>query len=479
MTEKNQTISNPGSHLDSVVSNLPWGDAFDIGLGLNAVTGEVLGAAIKKPNIKDEEVKSSQYYYHFISTEAELEQQIEVSAKGKYNMDGVNLSASASYLNQIKFSETSITLIAHYSSTFSGYDEADKYELTDEALKLIEDKDKFREIYGDYFVAGHRRGSRFTAVFRCETKSASQLHKFRATVGADTPDVFSAEGSVKFKNAATENDVNISIKVEAVGYKGVLPAVPEDPEGIIKLLEWFKENELGVPVRAKLYHFSQLYSGFSAEVPIAPATFVALNQLYLTHWKIKNGLASIPSYYQKQYETEVSNFESELNAYSNTLAKNTTEREKLMLRANALYEDLRAVLERQDFYFSVAGQVAKEPKKDKLITCVDCGPKAWLYGYSTYNQSNAVSIHSIKKHYNKKWGPTVRAHTFNIDPDQTKLIVGWEIRGNLSNAGEWKKISDQVILKNSASVWAQSDFWGDFDWTLHIYYVDAADYIFD
>jgi hypothetical protein len=478
MTKKPQHPSSPQTHLDGVVSNLPWADGFIVGTGVNAVTGELLaGQAIKKADLTESETKEAHSSFQWIESESDLDQQIEVAASGRYNMDGVNLTASASYLNEIRYSETSVTLVAHYESTYAAYDEADQYALTDEAQSHVGDPKRFRQLYGDYFVAGRRRGSRFTVVYRCETRSAERLDKFKLTVGANA-EVFDAEGSAAFKRAAKDNDVNITIVVDAIGYKGNLPVTPQDPEEILALLELFIKSEVGVPVRAKLYHYSRLAPSLSTTVPIAPAVFVALSQLYQAHFRIESGYESLPTHYQQQYENDVTTFRAELSANSNSLATDSTERDSLTRKANDLFGALRAVMDRQDFYFAVAAQVSKEPKQGDITTCVDCGPKAWLYGYSVYNGSHSVHIETRKLPYSQDGSVTVVNHTFHVDPDQTRLIVGWEIRANLERAGEWKKVSDQIILKNSADVWAQSNFWGKFDWTLWVYYVEAKDYQF-
>ncbi|WP_339897926.1 hypothetical protein [uncultured Gilvimarinus sp.] len=473
-----QHNQSPSTHFDGIVSNLPWSDGFSIGTGINAVTGELMaGVAIEKSNPTKSETKEARSRFQWIESESDLDQEIDVSANGRYNMDGVNLSASASYLNEVKFSDTSVTLIAHYESTYTGYDESDQYELNADAKAQVGNPKNFRERYGDYFVAGSRRGSRFTVVYRCETHSAERLDKFKATVGADA-EVFDAKGSTAFKRAAKSNDVNITITVDAVGFKGNLPATPQDPEEILKLLQLFIEQEEGVPVRAKLYHYSRLCASIPTIVAISPTAFVALRQLYQMHFRIDSSFNSLPSNYQQQYESTITSFRDKLSANSNLLATDRSVRSDLTGEAHDLYISLRAVLDRQDFYFAVAAQVSHEPKKGHITTCLNCGPKAWLYGYSEYNGSHSVQIESRKLAYSHGGTVTVVNHNFNVDPDQSRLIVGWEIRANIERAGEWKKVSDQIILRNSAEVWAQSNLWGKFDWTVWVYYVDAKDYQF-
>jgi hypothetical protein len=486
MSDENSTNStnefqaNPVTHLDSTISNIPWGDAFEIGSGVNAVTGEVMASAIEKPSITDKETKASHTNYRFIKNENDLEQEIEVSAKGKYNIEGVTLSASSSYLNKIKFSATSVSLIAHYESYYSGYDLADKYVLTDQAREIINDHDKFRAAYGDYFVAGRRRGATFTAVYRCETTSAERLDKFMASFGADAPEVFSAEGSTKFEKSAKENNVSLSIYIDMNGYSVNPPSFPTTPEGIIEALNWFRSNEKGVPIRAELFHYSHLDPNFSPDVPVAPDIFVSLSQLYSKRWKIMDAWHSIPAVYNKKYDESVNKFNNTVMANSNELAVETVMRDTLQREADSLYNALNDVVERQAFYFEVQEKISTEPKKGDQTQEKASGPHIWLYGFDSYNKSDAVTIDLLTLNYDEEWHIGHREHTFEFGPDGKYMIVGWKVKANWNDGtdGEWDKAIDQILLTNHGAVHVYSQYDRGCSWTCIYYFVSKADYEF-
>lgn len=472
--------SNPGTHLDSTVSNIPWGDAFNIGAGINAVTGEVMASAVEKPDLKDQTVKRSNIIYRFIKSETELDKEIEVSAKGKYNIEGVTLSASASYLNKIKFSATSVSLVAHYESSYSGYDLADQYALTAQAKGIIGDQDKFRSTFGDYFIAGRQRGSTFTAVYRCEASTTETLDKFLGSFGADAPKVFSAEGSTKFESSAKENNISISIDIDMNGYEGTPPDFPTTPEGIIQTLNWFQKNEKGAPVRAELYHYSHLDPNFSPYVSIAPDVFVALSQLYSKRWKILDAWNSIPDYYHKKFSDQVNNFNNKVMANSNNLATDAELRSSLQKEADSLYNDLNNVVERQLFFYEVKQKISTEPQKGSVIEEQANGPHIWLYGFESYSKSPAVKINSDSQHYSESWHIGWREHTFEFGPNDSRLIVGWKVIANWNDGtdGSWEKTVDRILLNNQGAVHVKSQYDRGCDWSCIFYYVDKIDYEF-
>src|SRR5262249_57777670 len=183
-------IGDASTKLDQVISGIPWGDAFTHGAGVDALTGAISASALKPFTPEQRKTKSSYERYSFIQKQSELELEVETSASGKYNIEGVNVNASASFLSKIKFSELCMTLVAQYESRYDGYDEASSYQLTDEAKSQIGDPAKFREVYGDYFISGGRRSSLFTAVYTCQTSSVESMIEFKASFGGDAPEVF-------------------------------------------------------------------------------------------------------------------------------------------------------------------------------------------------------------------------------------------------------------------------------------------------
>lgn len=473
--------SDAHTELEPVIAGLPWADRFEIGAGMNAVTGSAGVSAIRLPDIKAAVTKSSTTRYRFIASANQLEEEIDTAAKAAYNMGGVNLSASAQYVTKIKVSELYLTLVAQYHSSYSAYDEASSYELTDEAKKLIGDAQEFRKRYGDYFIAGQKRGASFTAVYTCHARSVESMSKFMTKVGADAPEVFTTEGSSSFVKAARSCNIEIDVYVDMRGYRGTLPGTPQEPKDIPVALEWFKKHEEGTPQKAKLFHYSTIDRNFPQEVPIDPIVFAELSVLYKRRWAIQDAMNALPKVYQDQYRDQVDLFETSVATEAPTLATDAHRRGGLSRESGVLLGELNDVLARQDFYYKVSEKRHAEPLRGQTIAEETGGPQVWLYGFKGYPQSKAVTIHSTTMNY-YAGAPAYgyRQNTFVFGPDDNKLVVGWEVVSNWQDGtnGSWSKVSEKILLSNQAQVHVNSQFDRGCDWTVSVYYVDATEFQF-
>jgi hypothetical protein len=479
-TEHGRMISAGGTsttELDAVVSGLPWGDGFDFRKGIDAVTGSLMPSAIEPATPVERTVKNSSEHFRFIQTESELDTEIETAASGKYNIEGVTVSASAQYLQKIKYSELAITLIASYRSEYEGYDELQQPKLTAEAKGLITDHEKFRGQYGDYFITGAKRGSTFNAVYTCQSRTSSNMTEFKASVGADMPDVFSAEGSARFMKAASDHSISVSVDVWMDGYEGTSPGGPWTPEKVIEALAWFKEHEKGDHVRAELAHYSALDPSYPRTVAIAPDVFVALRKLYTTVWNVRAMYASCPSTYQKRFTASYNDLVDGVTASQDVLATDLTQRAGYQQKAENLQQALNEVFDRMDFYFKVRDAVGTEPAQGQEID--DSGRQSYLYGFTTYTKSNAVTINTDRQSYSDNWQIGWREHTFEWEHGD-RLIVGWEVVSNWHDGtnGWWKKNSSTILLTHRGEVYVKSLYDRGCNWSFNVSWVDAKDYDF-
>ncbi|HEX8645489.1 MAG TPA: hypothetical protein VF715_01220 [Thermoleophilaceae bacterium] len=472
-----QATSNGVTELDAVVTRLPWGDGFDFRKGIDAVTGSLMPSAIEPATPVERTVKNSAEAFRFIQSESELDTEVETSASGKYNIGGVALSASAQYLQKIKYSELSMTLIASYKSEFEGYDELQSPQLTAQAKGLIGDHAKFRKQYGDYFVHGGKRGSNFYAVYVLQSTTTKSMQEFKATVGASTPDVFSAEGSARFMKAASDHNVKISVDVYMNGYTGKSPGGPWTPDKVIEALEWFKQHETGDHVQAELAHYSSLDPSYPRTVDIEPEIFVALRKLYTTVFNVRALYGSCPTRYQKQFTNSYNDLTNGVMASQSRLATDANLRADYQQKAETLQMGLNQVFDRMDFYFKVRDAVGTEPGQGSSID--DSGRQSYLYGYASYTRSSAVTINADRQSYAEDWHIGWREHTFEWE-HQDRLIVGWEVVSNWHDGtnGSWKKESDTILLRHRAQVYVTSLYDRGCNWTLNVFWVEAKDYDF-
>ncbi len=467
------------TELEQVIANIPWANEFSFGAGVDAITGGTSGSAVKSFEPTQKGSKSSKESYRFIQSDSEFNREIQASASGKYNIEGVTIEASASYLNQIKYSELVTTLIAEYESYYDDYFEVETYELTDAAKNLISNPTQFRKSYGDYFVAGSRKGSRFVAIYTCRASSVESMDEFKGSFGAEAPEVFSAKGSVSFSQAVKDHKINLEVNLFMRGYDGNNPSGPWTPETILNALKWFKENEKGANLQAKLKHYSTIDPNYRRDINVLPEVFVELRQLYTKVWDIRSKYASIPTYYQDQLKQEYVALDSGIQANQDVLVIDKATRDDYQNKADILISNLNDIAARMDFYFKVKDVASSEPANGKKIS-EGRGQQTWSYGYSVYAKSDAVVIHNTQLNYKAGSHVGYREHTFEFGPYGNYLIVGWEVISHWGDGtnGSWWKAIDQILLTDYAVVRVKSKYDRGCNWSLKIYYVDAKDYQF-
>jgi hypothetical protein len=471
------TSSGATTDLEAVLTGVPWGDGYDFTKGLDAVTGSLMPTALEPALPFERTVKKSYESYRFVQSESELDSEIETSVSGKYNFSGVTVSGSAEYLQKIKYSELATSLVASYRSEYDGYDEIQQVRLSAQAKGLIGDPAKFRHQYGDYFLKGGRRGSTFRAVYVCQARSVSSMSEFKAKLGAETPDVFSAEGSARFKSAASEHGISISADVWMDGYEGTSPSGPWTPEKILEALAWFKAHEKGIYTRAELMHYSSLDPKLPRSVDIAPEVFVALRKLFDALWTVRALYHSCPANYQRPFTERFHDLDHEVTGRQSALPTDTDLRVACQKRTDDLRAELTAVFDRMDFASKVRDAIGGEPGQGHSTD--DSGRRSYFYGYNSYPRSSAVAIKMDSESYSDVWQIGWREHTFDWQ-HQDRLIVGWEVVSNWADGtnGIWRQDSAPILASHRANVYVKSWYDRGCNWTLNVWWVDAKDYDF-
>ncbi|MBB4661163.1 hypothetical protein [Conexibacter arvalis] len=468
------------TELNPVLAGIPWLDGFELRAGVDAVTGGITGSALEKTPVDEWRTKTSSEQYTFIQSQRDLSNEIEIGASGRYNIEGVTVSASVEYLTRVHYSELAVTLIARFESHCVDYDRLAEARLTDRARRLLEsDPERFRYAYGDYFVAGGRRASRFTAVYTCTSRTVDKMQEFKSRIGASMPEVFSAEGSARFKETARSSDVDISTHVFMEGTDGDYPGGGQwTPDKVIEALAWFKQHQRGVYLTALLCHYNTIEPSYPRTVDVAPQAFAELRRLYLSAWDVRAQYASCPPHYKEQLSGEFRTFTSRLEASKDDLVTDVKLRGDMQQACDLLGARLKAVYDRLEAYLRVTQAVRDEPRKDEAIE-EGTGRQSWLYGIRDWVKSDAVTIHRNDSRYEEKWQIGWREATIGFSNSKA-LVVGWEVVSDWGDGtnGQWWKTTEQNLLRDQAYVHVKSQYDRGCAWTLHVYYVDAVDYQF-
>ena len=145
---------------------MPWLDIFDLGQGVDALTGATKGSAFqdviwttdRRPN--DHRSTATSRIIHHLH---ELHHDVHFGPAATINSSSpVALSTSFDYLGSRAMSPPSFIVEYKISGQY-GFERPPpgKFELTSEAEQCLSDPKTFRERYGDYFVYGFQRGYSF------------------------------------------------------------------------------------------------------------------------------------------------------------------------------------------------------------------------------------------------------------------------------------------------------------------------------
>ncbi|PTQ74160.1 serine protease [Pseudomonas sp. GV071] len=459
--------------LNSTVENA-WLKKYKIGLGVNALTGELAKQAIEPPTLKPSKALAPEFSYTLITSKQDLEDEINTSVGGNYNLDGVDFSASSSYMKDVTVSDLSMTLLAQMSVEESEFSTADSYKL---AVPVPPQAGAFRESYGDYFIAGVRSGSYLSVVYQCRFSSRSEREEFSAKLGAGVPLVFSVEGATEFKKTLSEFNGKVSVKYSAEGAKNQ-PEPPVGgwtPETIPELFKWFKDNTEMKPIEALLYHYRMIDPALSAEINVVPEVFTLLKFLQVKYREALVLFTNCPSFGLRQVKDQMIMLMGEMESAQRALPSDPQLIGTLTAKTQQVLAVFEQINNRQAFYSQVLMAISSEPKADELIDA-DKGVVRWGYGF---NQSTlpGVNITSETVDRSESSGSGWQKFVFRYQ-NSSRIIVGWDVICNWTDGtgGDWKKVSQQILGRASGDVFVKSDWWRGFSWTVRWHTVDAADY---
>lgn len=468
-TMRQTSSTAPTTLLDTTVDGQPWQSNLTLGAGVDAVTGQLRASAVKPFTVSSKTVMQPEYQYSFVQSESDVQSLISASLKASYNLEGVTLSASTSFLEELAVSDLSVTLVAEVSVQQSQYSLAPSYELA------VTPGPDFREKYGDYFVAGYRGGSSMYVVYQCRFTSSEQRTKFTAALGAEMPQVFSVDGSTSFEKIAKANSANINIRIRA---QGVSSAIPDPPasgwtaDSIVSvLLPWFNSSMALEPLESYLQAYRLVDPSLSGEVPVSPDVFAQLGYLYNRFWVARAYVRTCPDFGRRAVEDEYARLQKTIEANQASLPTDVAKIEQLTADTQRLIAGLYEVQNRQSFYTQAVAAAATEPAKDTNFDA-DNGQVRWGYGFQRGDRPGVV-VTADTDSVDADWKIGWREHVFSYR-NSSRVLVGWDVVCNRSsNGGDWHKVSDTIIGRSGGDVYVKSDYDRGYSWTVTWYSVDA------
>ncbi len=463
------------------MSEMVWLDGYELGSGINAINGNISTRfPVEVTNIIEGQYFTHEQYVNEITNESSFNNQLKISGKTSLNIGAGKISEESSYLNSVKYSKVTTTYIAYHRTKATDYDHVKdgNYKLTDDALKLISNNpQKFREIYGDYFISGVRKGALFVGMYICTAESEEAMKDFKTSVNGSYGSIFSIEGSTEFNKIAKEKNVDIQFNIEMYGITKDIPSFDKDNEGnsilngnkIPVALAWFNENQVMIPEYAQLTHYSQLHHDFPQTIDVKPKTFVKIQNLYNLNATVKNRYNTCPGDYAKDFELDYGGIQIELISFAGEFTSNIKKVDELTDKVLELKEKLDNVFDRYDFYCEVHSMIGDEPQKG--IKNPANSKTSWSYGIiQDSSPVKDVNITAVHKSYQKNRHTGHRTYTFDFEKDSEKMIIGWTINSNRNNK-YWEKMNDRILTGNEMQIYVSSDFDKGIDFSAKCYYV--------
>jgi hypothetical protein len=460
--------------LPTSISGLAWGDAFIIGHGVDAITGAVSASPLKPFEVQEVDTATTRIRELMISDESEYSQEIDVGAKGSFNINGVTAEGSASYLTRVRYSSTSLTVLAQVNIDEAEYRTIKSPALTAAANELLNsNQEKFKSTYGEYFLYGVKKGSTLTVILSCTSKSTSELRDFKSSFSVSKADLFTAEGYAKFKSEASAKNISITFDVTAVGYKGTVPS-DQSPE---VLKNWFIKNASGVAKFAYLSSYSDLNPNFSREVDIEPVVFARVQALYQKSWVLTDRYSTCPSNYKSAFADRYNLLINEINVSKSSLTRTPQKIGELDQRANDLLAAIGEIFNRLDLYRAMQGLAKTEPRQNDEIP--SGAGQIFLYGINEW-RAPGIAITTRSDRYSDSWHIGWREKTFDFSSDSNALVIGWMMINNWRDDtnGVFWKATDQIIGTSSAKVHVKSYYDRGTDWSINVYQVNKSLYNF-
>ncbi|NYF78155.1 hypothetical protein [Granulicella arctica] len=481
-TEEDDNVTR----LPGVLTDQPWID-YDFGSGVSAITGTrgVEGGVIDFTISNYPALITSSECYS-ISSEDDLHTAYSAEATGSYNTSGLKVAASASFLRDTSYSESSMTVVVLYDVRTNGVGitNPSALELSPLAKEFLAANGDvaFREKYGDYFVSSCVAGSRFAAIYKIYTSSSSSLTQFQASVSV-TANIASAAGAAKFEQDAHAMNAKIECKVDVYGTKGTAP-VANTPAEIAKALDWFlarddqgnPANLSYIPMRAYLNHFSSLSNSITNVYKIEPEVFGNIQSLRVLMSAMNSLADQLPVYFLNQpykdgntFAQERSRINTELEVAQDSLPHKPELVDNLHDRAMELSTTLRPNLALVSFYNNLQLLAAKETNNgsstERYGTVSNPAGVPITIGVTTESKSIKAGTIGVRREYTFRYS----------NPD--RVIVGWTIQDNWGDGtnGGWTT-EKSLIGASDGSIQVVGERGRGINWTAIFYTVQKSDF---
>lgn len=471
--------NSASTSLELVLADIAWESNYSVGSGLDALTNAVCNQAVEITGERRQRPTEVKTNATIINTVEEYAKAFEIAVDGHYNTGMVDIKGSMSYMSDVKTSKTSLSIVLEHSVEETIYDSEDgrgtlKYSLMTNAKVALADNNKFRSLYGDYFFADVKNGSKFIAVYNCTTTSEENIQSFKAALSAES-DLYGASMSTSFKTAAKNYNVTTNVKLYYVGCNGSpVHTQTSDVMDIGKAIQWFTTHLSPVPVRAKLMHYSSIEPSVPKTVPVAPAKFISIWMMFSKLWRVVARARNCPGNYTGDAVAQAEALRKEIVAHQQSYITRPELIGQFCQKIDALNTFISSIETRLGLYKQLKAASEPDTGEDNMIKA-DYGAYNWEYGVINYPGARADS-YNIKQDS----GAFKFRHGDANFNDTTRTVVGYVVHSNWHDdtGGKWY-LNKKGLNTHSASVHVKSYLHRGYNWTITVYSVPNSEINFD
>jgi len=450
----------PLTKLETIM-RIPFIQGMVPGIGVEAVTGHFRSPAVVKFSpTADTITRDEESTYDIFQSLEDFASSLETSAAGTFSLFGIDVSAKASYVKQLKYQKNSLYIEATRAFTFHPVGRTafvlpsvTDYTLSNDAKQVV--GEEFRKKYGDYFVAGYTSKATFRATLSFFASDSSSHQQFAAEINVKKPDVFSAEGRLKMTEIASRHKVEMHCHISMTGVKAGAQFESASLTEIEPKFKMFSETAVGEPDEAILYHLSLAGADFPSSVEIDPDAMARIAELYSECRLAPILLNGCPAKYKGELEKKLKDLQNAIQTHKDQLPRDPALLNNIYDRFEAWWTEMQAYYAYHALYLDVLarkdrGGVRPLDYHDPLVTITEVFRQRQNKPYTSPGWQQA------------SWSYA----------DHQKTIVGYEFiprKGNNGGIG----ITDGGLLRSSLNVHARSDYDRGIDWEVVVYAVDS------
>jgi hypothetical protein len=224
------------------VKRMPFRGSATLGRGFNTLTGEFVGKALKVINTETAVTGAEAFYEtQIIETHQALLESLELSieARGRYGL----FSAEGKFgLAEKSSFNSQSTFVVASCRVQNAFEIIDQVEVLPEAERLLEEPDRFKTAFGDFFVRGLQTGGEFYMILQVTSTSQQIQNSLSAAFQADCQQLViggSFETAYTEAKQSSSQETKVSILMyQRAGQDEQISYVSE-PAGIIQRLKDF------------------------------------------------------------------------------------------------------------------------------------------------------------------------------------------------------------------------------------------------